>query len=336
MYQALFDRVFTKMDPETIHERAFSLIRAGRPMIKAVIKPVSDPRKVMGIVFPNALGLAAGFDKNAIGVMGLLALGFGHIEIGTVTAQAQPGNPKPRLFRLVADEAIINRMGFNNDGAEVVAGRLAKIRSTQAGANAIIGVNIGKTKIVPPEKAIVDYVASTELLSPYASYLVVNVSSPNTPGLRDLQAVESLRPLLAEVKNTLAADIPLVVKIAPDLADVDVDSIVDLCGELQLHGIIATNTTIERPAELKTPRAEIEQIGAGGLSGPILAKRSAAVLERIANRADGQLAVISVGGINTADELRKRLDLGADLVQAYAGFVYGGPSWPRMMAAAAK
>lgn len=336
MYKALFDRVFTKMDPEVIHERAFSLIRAGRPLTEAVIKPVSDPRKVMGIVFPNALGLAAGFDKNAVGVMGLLALGFGHIEIGTVTAQAQPGNPKPRLFRLVADEAIINRMGFNNDGAEVVAGRLAKIRNTQAGANAIIGVNIGKTKIVPPENAIADYVASTELLSPYASYLVVNVSSPNTPGLRDLQAVESLRPLLAEVKNTLAADIPVVVKIAPDLADVDVDAIVDLCGELELHGIIATNTTIERPAELKTPRIEVEQIGAGGLSGPILAKRSAAVLERIANRANGQLAIISVGGINTPDELRKRLDLGADLVQAYAGFVYGGPRWPRMMAAAAK
>lgn len=318
------------------HERGISLIAAMPWLNSLIFKKVDDPRTVMGIRFPNAFGLAAGFDKNARAVVGLLNLGFGHVEIGTVTAQAQPGNDRPRLFRLVQDQAIINRMGFNNDGADVVAERLAAIRSTPEGANSVIGVNIGKTKIVAPEDAIADYVASTEKLSPFASYLVVNVSSPNTPGLRDLQAVESLRPLLAEVKASMASDIPLVVKIAPDLADSDVDAIVDLAGELGLSGIIAANTTIARPESLKTPVAEIDRIGAGGLSGPVLKERSLQVLDRVVSRAAGRLATISVGGVITEADVRERLDMGADLVQGYTGFIFGGPFWPSRMARAAQ
>ncbi len=212
----------------------------------------------MGIEFPNAFGLAAGFDKNAKAVPGLLALGFGHVEIGTVTARAQPGNPRPRLFRLVDDRAIINRMGFNNDGAAEVASRLHRLRGNKAGRQAVIGVNIGKTKIVEPDQAVADYVESARLLAPYASYLVVNVSSPNTPGLRDLQAVDELRPLLVAVKEIAdrvpSGSVPLLVKIAPDLADADVDAVADLAVELGLAGISATNTTIARPDSLATPQ----------------------------------------------------------------------------------
>lgn len=335
-YRALFNTVFARMDPERAHERAFRAIRSGRRLSSAVIKQTEDPRTVMGLRFPNAVGLAAGFDKNARAVPGLLALGFGHVEIGTVTGQAQPGNDRPRLFRLRADDAIVNRMGFNNHGAAVVADRLARLRATKVGRDAVIGVNIGKTKMVAPERAVEDYILSAGLLAPHASYLVVNVSSPNTPGLRDLQAVETLRPLLQSVVEVAQASagrvVPTVVKIAPDLADADVDAVTDLALELELAGLIAANTTIERPDSLRTKRSVIDAAGAGGLSGPILAERSRAVLERIVNRADQKLAVISVGGIDSGAEARRRLELGADLVQAYTGFVYQGPLWPSRLA----
>jgi dihydroorotate dehydrogenase len=308
VYRAFFDAVFRSMDPEKAHERGFLAIRAGRPFTRRLFPATRAPRTVMGIEFPNAFGLAAGFDKNARAVPGLLALGFGHVEIGTVTARAQPGNPRPRLFRLVDDHAIVNRMGFNNDGAAVVAARLHRLRRTTAGRDAVIGVNIGKTKRTEPQDAIADYVESARLLVPHASYLVVNVSSPNTPGLRDLQAVDELRPLLTAVKDVAdraqGGRVPLLVKIAPDLADDDVDA------------------------------ATVEAAGAGGLSGPVLAGRATEVLVRLRARVGDELAIIAVGGVTTPDDVRARLAAGADLVQGYTGFVYEGPAWASRLAAA--
>ncbi|WP_313405646.1 quinone-dependent dihydroorotate dehydrogenase [Aeromicrobium sp.] len=339
-YDALFDTVFARMDPERIHGRAFAAIRAGRLVSERVYRVEPSPVTVMGIEFPHRFGLAAGFDKDARGVPGLLALGFGHVEIGTVTARPQPGNDRPRLFRLVDDHAIVNRMGFNNDGAAVVASRLHRLRGTAAGRDAVIGVNIGKTKVVPAEQAAQDYVESARLLVPLADYLVVNVSSPNTPGLRDLQAVDSLEPILRSVKDVADANlgrrVPLVVKIAGDLADADIDAVTDLALELGLDGISATNTTIARPEELRTPRARIDAVGAGGLSGPVLADRAVEVLRRIRARAGDGLTLIGVGGVTTPADVRARIEAGADLVQAYTGFVYGGPSWPSRLARAAR
>jgi len=292
----------------------------------------------MGIAFPNAFGLAAGFDKNARAVPGLLALGFGHVEIGTVTAHPQPGNQRPRLFRLVDDRAIVNRMGFNNEGAAVVAARLAALRETKVGSSAVIGVNIGKTKFVAPEDAVLDYETSARLLAPYASYLVVNVSSPNTPGLRDLQAVDTLRPILSTVRD--AADeargrhVPLLVKIAPDLADDDVLAVTDLALELGLDGIIAANTTIARPPSLRSDRVIVEEAGAGGLSGPVLGERAVEVLRLVRARAGDAIAIVSVGGVTTPQDVRERLSAGADLVQGYTAFIYEGPFWPARLARA--
>ena len=284
----------------------------------------SDPKlavDALGLHFAQPVGLAAGFDKNATAYEALAALGFGFVEVGTVTGQAQPGNPKPRLFRLLADRALINRMGFNNLGASVVATHLTRARSVP------IGVNIGKTKVVSEADAASDYVHSTRLLGPLADYLVVNVSSPNTPGLRNLQTVELLRPLLTAVKvelGKISPRRPLLVKIAPDLNDADIDAIADLALELELDGIIATNTTISR-AGLSSSAADVEACGAGGLSGAILKSRSLAVLDRLYARVGKRLTLISVGGIETAEDAWARLAAGASLVQIYTGFVYGGP-----------
>lgn len=284
----------------------------------------SDPRlaiDALGLHFAHPVGLAAGFDKNATAYEALAALGFGFVEVGTVTGQAQPGNPKPRLFRLPADRALINRMGFNNLGASAVATHLTTARSVP------IGVNIGKTKVVSEDQAASDYVHSTRLLGPLADYLVVNVSSPNTPGLRNLQTVELLRPLLTAVKAELANASPrrpLLVKIAPDLNDADIDAIAELALELSLDGIIATNTTISR-AGLHSPAAAVEACGAGGLSGAILKARSLEVLQRLYAKVGKRLTLISVGGIENAEDVWLRLAAGASLVQIYTGFVYGGP-----------
>jgi dihydroorotate dehydrogenase len=342
VYDAVFDNVFSHIDPEVAHEQAFAAIRLGGPVLRHAIKVPSAPRTVMGIEFPHAFGLAAGFDKNAKAVPGLLGLGFGHVEIGTVTARPQPGNPKPRLFRLLADRAVVNRMGFNNDGAAVVAGRLHRLRRTRAGRDAVIGVNIGKTKATPAEDAVADYVESARLLAPFASYLVVNVSSPNTPGLRDLQAVDELRPLLTAVKAVIDTPpgpgrrVPLVVKIAPDLDDEDVDAVADLALEIGVDGISATNTTIQRPPSLMTAPEIVDAAGDGGLSGPVLRERALEVLVRLRDRADDRLALIGVGGVTTPEDVGERLSAGADLVQAYTGFIYGGPLWPAAMARAAR
>jgi len=348
-YRLLFDSVLRRIDPEVAHVAGFRAIRAGRPALRRVqlAREALPPVCVMGLTFPHRLGLAAGFDKNAVGIDALAALGFGHVEIGTVTALAQPGNPTPRLFRLPGDAAIVNRMGFNNDGAEVVAGRLAaravelerfyRLGSTRP----VLGVNIGKSKVVPDDDVaavLADYEASTRWLAPYAQYLVVNVSSPNTPGLRNLQAVERLQPLLEHVRRTADAvsthRVPLLVKIAPDLSDEDVVAVADLARAIDLDGIIATNTTTSR-AGLVTDPATVAAAGAGGLSGKPLAARSLEVLRLLRDRVGGDLALVGVGGITTGADAVERIEAGADLVQAYTAFIYEGPTWPHRVARAA-
>jgi dihydroorotate dehydrogenase len=335
-YRLLFDRVLTHTDPEHAHHAAFAAIKAARPVTRRVVPPrakASAQVEAMGITFPNALGLGAGFDKNAIGIDALAALGFGHIEIGTVTGEAQPGNPQPRLFRLPEDRAVINRMGFNNDGAEVVARRLAKRAArSKKRKGPVLGVNIGKTKLVPEDQATGDYEKSTRLLAPFADYLVVNVSSPNTPGLRDLQAVEKLEPLLRAVRRqadeVTQARVPLLVKIAPDLSDDDILAVADLAGAVELDGIIATNTTISREG-LASDAALVEKAGAGGLSGQPLTERSLEVLRLLAGRVGNDLTLVSVGGITTVEDAQARLDAGAALIQGYTAFIFEGPLWPR-------
>jgi len=300
--------------------------------------------RALGLEFPGPLGLAAGFDKDARGVAGLGALGFGFVEVGTVTARAQPGNPRPRMFRLPEDRALVNRMGFNNEGAGAAAARLRRLARGGRGAGGgrsgrgrvIVGVNIGKTKAVPDEEAAQDYAASARAVAGVADYVVVNVSSPNTPGLRDLQAADRLRPVLVAVRSALDAGtaggrrVPLLVKIAPDLAAEDVDAVADLAVELGLDGVIATNTTVARDG-LASSAAEVTAAGAGGLSGPPLREPALAVLRRLRERAGDRLVLIAAGGIETPDDAWERLAAEATLVQAYTGFIYGGPLWPRRM-----
>jgi dihydroorotate dehydrogenase len=337
LYRLLFHAFFRWIGAERAHRLGFGAIRlvaalpGGTAVPRAVCAP-SDPAlrvKALGLEFPGPFGLAAGFDKNGVGIAGLAALGFGFVEIGTVTGQPQPGNPAPRLFRLPRDRALINRLGFNNDGAEAVARRLARGRPRNG---AVVGVNIGKTKVVPEAEATADYVFSARLLAPHADYLVVNVSSPNTPGLRNLQAVATLRPLLLAVRDAADAaagrHVPLLVKIAPDLADADIDAVADLARDIGLDGIVATNTTVARDG-LVTPAAEVAVCGAGGLSGPVLRQRSLAVLRRLRARVGDDMTLIGVGGIETAADARERLDAGATLVQGFTGFIYHGPLWAR-------
>ncbi|MGV0633586.1 quinone-dependent dihydroorotate dehydrogenase [Mycolicibacillus trivialis] len=328
-YRALRGLMFA-VPPERIHTAVFAALRgatAPPPLRRALHRRLgpTDPvlaSTVFGVRFPGPLGLAAGFDKDGLGVNTWGALGFGHAEVGTVTAQPQPGNPAPRLFRLPADRALLNRMGFNNHGAGALAVRLAHQRP-----DIPIGVNIGKSKVTPPQEAVEDYRCSARLLAPLAAYVVVNVSSPNTPGLRDLQAVESLRPILAAVLGEAAPTAtPVLVKIAPDLSDADVDAVADLAVELGLAGIVATNTTVGR-AGLHTPG--VAELGAGGVSGPPVAERSLAVLRRLYARAGGRLTLVSVGGIETADDAWRRITAGAALLQGYTGFVYGGGLWAK-------
>ncbi|GCD39102.1 dihydroorotate dehydrogenase (quinone) [Streptomyces chrestomyceticus JCM 4735] len=338
VYSLFFKLIFQRMDPEKAHHLAFRWIRlaARVPVLRTFAAAVLAPRykelrvEALGRRMHGPFGLAAGFDKNAVAVDGMAMLGFDHVEIGTVTAEPQPGNPKKRLFRLVPDRALINRMGFNNDGSAAVAARLAArnpvFRTT-------LGVNIGKTKVVPEEEAIADYVTSTERLAGHADYLVVNVSSPNTPGLRNLQAVDHLRPLLSAVRE--AADrtvtgrrVPLLVKIAPDLADEDVDAVADLAVELGLDGIIATNTTIARESlGLASDPALVQETG--GLSGAPVKARSLEVLRRLYARVGDRVTLVGVGGIENAEDAWQRILAGATLVQGYSAFIYEGPFYAR-------
>jgi dihydroorotate dehydrogenase len=329
VYRLFFQGLLRWLPTEWVHHVAIFWLRflMAIPLAEALVRwalQVDAPElrvRALGLNFVNPIGLAAGFDKNAVAYEALAALGFGHVEVGTVTAHAQPGNPKPRLFRLPADRSLINRMGFNNLGASVVRAHLTARRSVP------VGVNIGKTKVVAEAEAVSDYVTSARLLGPLADYMVVNVSSPNTPGLRALQAVELLRPLLTAVKAELASDAkrrPLLVKIAPDLSDEDIDAIADLALDVGLDGIIATNTTISR-AGLRTPSERVEACGAGGLSGAVLKARSLQVLERLHRRVGKRLTLVSVGGIETPEDAWARLRAGASLVQIYTGFIYAGP-----------
>ncbi|MDT0464680.1 quinone-dependent dihydroorotate dehydrogenase [Streptomyces gibsoniae] len=340
MYKLFFRLVFSRMDPEQAHHLAFRWIRRAVriPVLRTFAAAVLAPRykelrtEAFGLRMHGPMGLAAGFDKNALAVDGMAMLGFDHVEIGTVTGEPQPGNPKKRLFRLVADRALINRMGFNNEGSLAVAARLA---SRTPVFRTVVGVNIGKTKVVPEAEAVADYVKSAERLAPYADYLVVNVSSPNTPGLRNLQATEALRPLLSAVRE--AADrtvtirrVPLLVKIAPDLADEDVDAVADLALELGLDGIIATNTTIAREGlGLASDPAVVKETG--GLSGAPLKTRSLEVLRRLYARVGDRITLVGVGGIESAEDAWQRILAGATLVQGYSAFIYEGPFWARAL-----
>jgi dihydroorotate dehydrogenase len=348
-YRALFDRVLVHVDPERAHHAALAAIRVAGPALRGFDRlnhRGAAGVRAMGIDFPSVLGLAAGFDKNAVGIDALAALGFGFVEVGTVTGEPQPGNPRARLARLSADRAVVNRMGFNNDGAEVVARRLerraARLRrggfdrlNHQIGP--VLGINIGKTKVVPEDAAIGDYEKSTTLLAPYADYLVVNVSSPNTPGLRDLQQVAKLEPLLVAVRrradDVTQAHLPLLVKIAPDLDDEDVLAVADLALVLGLDGIVATNTTITRP-DLVSDDADVRRAGDGGLSGAPLRRRATDVIRLLRQRVGSRLTLVGVGGIGSAEDALERLAAGADLLQAYTAFVYNGPRWPRAVNAA--
>jgi dihydroorotate dehydrogenase len=338
MYTLLFSVAFRRMSAEAAHRLGFALIRAaaavpGAPWLLRRMLAARDPVlrvHAFGRDLPGPLGLAAGFDKDGVGPDALGALGFDFVEVGTVTAQPQGGNPRPRLFRLVADRALVNRLGFNNSGAAAVAARLRSRRHLEPGL--LVGVNIGKTRVVPEAAASADCAASAQLLAPVADYLVLNVSSPNTPGVCNLQAVDQLRPLIdavrAEVRSFPGRPVPLLVKIAPDLADEDIDAIADLALDRGLDGIIATNTTVARD-HLHASHAAVAAAGAGGLSGPPLKPRALSVLRRLRARVGDRLVLVASGGIETADDAWERIEAGATLLQAYTGFVYGGPLWPR-------
>jgi dihydroorotate dehydrogenase len=345
LYRALLQPLLFGLPAETAHHLAFAGLRvvetlplAARAL--AALASVRDPLlevEALGLRFPTPIGLAAGFDKDAVAMHALLALGFGFVEVGTLTAHAQPGNPKPRMFRLPADRALLNRLGFNNGGSLAAVPRLAR-RDPRLG---VVGVNIGKSKVTPEEEAAGDYATSAERVAPHADYLVVNVSSPNTPGLRNLQAVEKLEPILRAVQRaseaacerTGRARAPaLLVKIAPDLADEDVDAAAELARTLSLGGIVATNTTIRRDG-LSSDAAYVASLGAGGISGAPLHARSLEVLRRLRARlGPGGGALISVGGIETVEQAWERLAAGATLLQLYTGFVYGGPRTPVVLA----
>ncbi len=326
MYR-LFRSVLFLIEPERIHGWVAAMLRFrffSRVIAASFRKNDKRLKKTLfGVEFSNPVGMAAGFDKDARMIDGLGDLGFGFIEIGTLTPRPQPGNPKPRLFRLRRDEALINRMGFNNEGVERAVERLARRKS-----KVVVGGNIGKNKDTPNESAIDDYLKCFDALHAYVDYFVLNVSSPNTPGLRALQEKEPLEQLLRVVKSrseSLASPKPVLLKIAPDLTDGQLDDIVDLLKGTGIDGVIATNTTISREG-LETPDDEVLRIGAGGLSGRPLRKRSTEVIRYLREKLGPDFPIIGVGGIMTADDAIEKLQAGADLIQLYTGFIYEGPA----------
>ena len=326
-------------DAERAHHlsmRVFSSFMSFEPLRRLTRRclAVEDPRlrvRRFGLDFPSPVGLAAGFDKDAAWFDALDALGFGFLEVGTLTGQAQPGNPKPRLFRLPDDRALINRMGFNNQGSDAAAGALAR-RTIRP----LLGINIGKSKVVPNEEAVADYLASFERLFPFGRYFVVNVSSPNTPGLRELQERGPLTALLralADKNRELAArhgtsEKPVLLKIAPDLNDDQLSEIAEMTREVPVAGLVATNTTVSRDG-LRTPTARVQAAGAGGLSGAPLTERSRKIVGDLYRRTGGRLPIIGVGGIMSGEDAWQMIRHGASLVQVYTGFVYGGPTFVR-------
>ena len=324
-YRFIFRAFFQKLDPEFAHELVVAGLKAARILGLLRAPKPKNSYPVMGLNFENLLGMAAGFDKNGQLIRELHALGFGHVEIGTVTPRAQPGNPKPRLFRLPKNRALINRMGFNNEGADVVAERIRTLRNSGVPLP-VIGINIGKNRDTSAQDAASDYELAANKLAPLADYLVINVSSPNTAGLRDLQQVDALRPILTAVLK-VSGSTPVLLKIAPDLATSDIEAVTALVNELNLAGMVATNTTISRANLI----AEANTGELGGLSGPMLQERALEVLDLIRAGLAKDKTVISVGGVFTRSDLQQRIDRGADLVQGYTGFVYGGPAWAKSL-----
>ncbi len=331
MYKAVIRPFFFLFDPEKVHHWVFFWIRFFHkiPFVSGILSRVFSvnrpdlKKRVFGIEFPNPVGLAAGFDKNAIAIDALTNFGFGFIEIGTLTPKAQDGNPKKRIFRLIDDEAIINRMGFNNEGLEVAVQRLKKKKS-----NIIIGGNIGKNKVTPNENATNDYLLGFEALFEVVDYFAVNVSSPNTPNLRDLQEKEPLTKLLnalQEKNSQKKLRKPILLKIAPDLTDDQLLDIIDIVQDTKIDGVIATNTTIERN-NLSVSTETVSKIGDGGLSGKPLTNRSTEVIRFLAENSKHSIPIIGVGGIHTAKDAQEKLDAGASLLQVYTGFIYEGPS----------
>ncbi len=330
MYRLVF-AVFKKMNPETAHHIGMAVIRAcGLPGIRHLVRHFAKPAangavSAMGLPFASPLGVAAGFDKNAEGVMGLWALGFDHVEVGTVTPKPQPGNPAPRLFRLLDDRALINRMGFNNDGMAAVKNRLEKIRRMPS--RPVIGVNIGKNRDTELAGAIEDYRVLASHFSDVADYLVINVSSPNTPGLRELGAAKHLLPLVEAVLAE-AGDAPVLVKISPDATNEQITAVVKKLATLPIAGIIATNTTTDRSNLVTTP-AELDAVGDGGLSGRPLVSRSQELTHLVRALLPEDMVVISAGGVETGWDVHRRQLAGAALVQLYTAFVYRGPGIAR-------
>ena len=341
IYESFLRPAIFTLGPERAHELAMlGLTTLGRfsPVCRVMERlnqlPTSctRPIEVFGLQFPNAVGLAAGFDKNAEGWPAAAALGFGHIEIVTITALKQPGNPKPRVFRFPTEEAVINRMGFNNDGAELIAARLAK--QPKPGQRRIpVGINLGKSKVTALDQAVEDYLASFARLADYADYLVLNVSSPNTPDLRKLQDEDRLRELLGAISGANRERVtagrtrkPVLLKIAPDLTFPQIDAVLAAIAEFGLDGIIATNTTLARPGFF----ASVDE--AGGLSGKPVRKRSTEIINYISRATGGRLPIIGVGGIHSAADAAEKLDLGATLVQIYTGMIFRGPFFARDLA----
>ncbi len=330
MYKSLIKPLLFLRNPEKAHHTTFNLINLtfNLPIVDSIVKAtfeLNDPkleREVFGLKFKNPVGLAAGLDKDAKLIDELAMLGFGFIEIGTLTPKPQEGNPLPRLFRLPQDHALINRMGFNNGGVLKAVERLKKRKS-----DVIVGGNIGKNKVTPNEHAVDDYLFSLEALHSYVDYFVVNVSSPNTPNLRDLQEKEPLKQLLSAVKSAndqKSNPKPILLKIAPDLTDGQLDDIVEIVRETGIAGVIATNTTVDRSV-LTTSKEQVEAIGAGGVSGKVLAKRSTDVIRYLHQKSNGEFPIVGVGGIFSAEDAIEKLEAGASLVQVYSGMIYEGP-----------
>jgi dihydroorotate dehydrogenase len=328
---SIFRPLLFKIDPENVHQLTLQLVRlAGllpptRWLLQAMYSLSDKPVEAFGLKFKNPVGLAAGYDKDGIALRGLAALGFGHLEIGTVTPRPQPGNPRPRIFRLVEDQAVINRMGFPGEGASKVKSRVSSM--VHRPSSIVLGINLGKNKDTPLEEAANDYITLMKAFSGLADYLAINISSPNTVGLRRLQGREMLEDLLGQIKvegQRSKVNCPILVKLAPDLTDEELEDSVGVIVDSGMDGVIATNTTLGRDG-LRSPIQNEE----GGLSGAPLRNRSEAILAKVLRMGNGRLPVISVGGIMSPEDAKRRLDMGAALVQVYTGLVYAGPGLVR-------
>jgi dihydroorotate dehydrogenase len=320
IYERVLRPLLFSVDPETAHHFALAFLRIAGPLLPKPTDTIS-PVSAFGVQFRHRVGLAAGLDKNGVALPAWEALGFSFVEIGTVTAQAQPGNPRPRIFRYPKERALINRLGFNNDGAEVIANRLAHLRERGSWPGIPVGINIGKSRITPIEHAVEDYLFSFRKLRAQADYVALNVSSPNTTGLRELQGSQRLDELLRAI-NAERANLPLLVKIAPDLEPAALDELVSVCESNNISGIIATNTTLDHSA--------IARDEEGGLSGAPLQKKSTAIIRQIATKT--KISIIGCGGIFDADSARKKIEAGAKLLQIYTGFIFRGPKLVRELA----